>query len=207
MIAIVDYNAGNLTSVQLAFNALGVETQVTSDPHVVRHADRIVFPGVGAAGASMANVRERNLVDAITDVIAAGKPFLGICIGMQILFEHSEEDGGVDCIGVLPGKIQRFRPSDRYCKIPHMGWNAVRFVRRHPLLDGIEDESEFYFVHSYCASAAAADQVIGETDYADVTFTSIAGRDNLVATQFHPERSGRFGLKLYENFSKWDGQC
>ena len=207
MIAIVDYNAGNLTSVQLAFNALGVETQVTSDPHVVRHADRIVFPGVGAAGASMANVRERNLVDAITDVIAAGKPFLGICIGMQILFEHSEEDGGVDCIGVLPGKIQRFRPSDRYCKIPHMGWNAVRFVRRHPLLDGIEDESEFYFVHSYCASASASDQVIGETDYADVTFTSIAGRDNLVATQFHPERSGRFGLKLYENFSKWDGQC
>jgi glutamine amidotransferase len=207
MIAIVDYKAGNLTSVQLAFAALGIEAHVTRDPHLIRHAERIVFPGVGAAGASMDNLRDLNLVDPIAEVIAAGKPFLGICVGMQILFEHSEEDGGTDCLGILPGQVERFRPTDPFCKIPHMGWNAVRFVRPHPLLDGIEPESEFYFVHSYCSRAAEAAHVIGETDYADVTFTSIAGRDNLVATQFHPERSGRIGLQLYENFTKWDGQC
>jgi glutamine amidotransferase len=207
MIAIVDYKAGNLTSVQLAFEALGATCEITSDPRVIARAERVVFPGVGAAGASMDNIRAMSLFDAITDAIAAGKPFLGICVGMQILFDHSEEDGGVDCMGILPGQVRRFTPSDPLCKIPHMGWNTVRFTRSHPLLDGVEDESEFYFVHSYYVAASTAAHVVGRTQYAEATFTSIAARDNLLATQFHVERSGRIGLKIMENFSKWDGRC
>ena len=207
MIAIVDYKAGNLTSVQLAFDALGVASEITRDPRVINSAERVVFPGVGAAGASMDNIRSMQLFDAIAGAIAAGKPFLGICVGMQILFEHSEEDGGVDCMGILPGQVRRFTPSDPLCKIPHMGWNTVRFARSHPLLDGVEDDSEFYFVHSYYPVAGSAADIVGETQYADVTFSSIVARDNLLATQFHLERSGRIGLKIMENFSKWDGQC
>jgi len=207
MIAIVDYKAGNLTSVQLAFEALGAKSEITSDPRVIARAERVVFPGVGAAGASMDNVRAMSLFDAITDAIAAGKPFLGICVGMQILFDHSEEDGGVDCMGILPGQVRRFTPSDPLCKIPHMGWNTVRFTRSHPLLRGVEDESEFYFVHSYYVAASAAEHVVGRTQYAEATFTSIAARDNLLATQFHVERSGRIGLKIMKNFSVWDGRC
>ncbi len=207
MIAIVDYKAGNLTSVKLAFDALGAKSEITSDPRVIARAERVVFPGVGAAGASMDHVREMSLFDAITGTIADGKPFLGICVGMQILFDHSEEDGGVDCLGILPGQVRRFISSDPFCKIPHMGWNTVHFTRSHPLLDGVEDESEFYFVHSYYTSADSAGDVVGETHYADATFTSITARDNLLATQFHLERSGRIGLKIMENFSKWDGQC
>ncbi|MGQ4808246.1 Imidazole glycerol phosphate synthase subunit HisH [Candidatus Entotheonellaceae bacterium PAL068K] len=207
MIAIVNYKAGNLTSVQLAFEALGVKAEITSNPQTIRDADKIVFPGVGAAGASMAHIRAMHLLDVMTESIAIGKPFFGICVGMQILFEASEEDGGAECMGILPGKVRRFRPSDPRCKIPHMGWNTVRFGRAHPLLTGIEDESEFYFVHSYCACAAIDTDIIGQTHYADLTFTSIAGRDNLVATQFHPERSGRIGLQMLRNFSDWHGQC
>jgi glutamine amidotransferase len=207
MIVIVDYKAGNLTSVQLAFAALGVQTRVTSQPQVVDEADKIVFPGVGAAGASMQNLQDMGLLESLRTSIASGKPFLGICVGMQILFEYSEEDGGTDCMGILPGKVQRFRPSDPFCKIPHMGWNTVHIRRSHPLLHGIEDESEFYFVHSYCPCAAADDDVIGLTHYADVTFSSIVGRENLAATQFHTERSGRIGLQLLKNFTQWNGQC
>ncbi len=206
MIAIVDYKAGNLTSVKLAFDALGVKSEITSDPQIIEQADRVVFPGVGAAGASMDNVRHMHLFEAIQNAIDAGVPFLGICVGMQILFERSEEDGGVDCMGILPGEVKRFHPPDPFCKIPQMGWNTVTFVRPHPLLAGIEDESEFYFVHSYYAVAAAGD-VVGETQYADATFTSIVARDNLLAAQFHIERSGRIGLKIMENFSVWNGQC
>ncbi len=206
MIAIVDYKAGNLTSVQLAFDALGVQSEITSDPHVIERADRVVFPGVGAAGASMDHIREMHLFGAIKGAIDAGVPFLGICVGMQILFERSEEDGGVDCMGILPGDVRRFHPPDPFCKIPQMGWNTVKLIRSHPLLDGVEDESEFYFVHSYYAVASARD-VVGETQYADAVFTSIVARDNLLAAQFHLERSGHIGLKIMENFSKWDGQC
>ncbi|MEE9148580.1 MAG: imidazole glycerol phosphate synthase subunit HisH [Candidatus Tectomicrobia bacterium] len=207
MIALVDYKAGNLTSVQLAFDALGVKAEITSNPQTIRDAEKVVFPGVGAAGASMAHVRAMHLLDAMTESIAVGKPFLGICVGMQILFDYSEEDGGVDCMGILPGQVQRFRPSNPLCKIPHMGWNTVRLVREHPLLAGIENDSEFYFVHSYGPCAATEAHILGHTHYADLTFTSIAARDNLVAVQFHPERSGRIGLQLLRNFTAWDGSC
>jgi len=124
-----------------------------------------------------------------------------------VQLECSEEDGGTELMGLIGGGVRRFRPSDPQCKVPQMGWNAVRFRRAHPLLEGIEDASEFYFVHSYYAAPRDAEMILGETDYAGVAFAAIIGRDNLVATQFHPERSGRIGLKLLENFTQWDSAC
>ena len=206
MITVVDYKAGNLTSVRLAFEHLGAEVEVTDQPEPILAASRVVFPGVGAAQASMDSLRELGILEALREVVTRGTPFLGICIGMQLLLEHSEEDGGTDCVGVFPGEVKRFTPSDPMCKIPQMGWNAVRFRHSHPLLEGVEDESEFYFVHSYYPSPSDEAVIVGETDYADVVFTSIAARDNVFATQFHPERSGRIGLKILDNFRTWDGR-
>jgi imidazole glycerol-phosphate synthase subunit HisH len=207
MITIVDYRAGNLTSVQLAFEHLGQQVEITDKADVILRAERVVFPGVGAAKSAMNNLRQLGILDALKATVAKGTPFLGICIGMQLLFEFSEEDGGTPCMGLLPGAVKRFRPADPMVKIPQMGWNAVEMTRPHPIFEGIEDQSEFYFVHSYYPSPADAALTIGRTDYADATFASAAARANLVATQFHPERSGRIGLRLLENFCKWDGKC
>jgi glutamine amidotransferase len=207
MIAIIDYKAGNLTSVKLAFERLGVEAQITNDAATILAAERVVFPGVGAAGASMAYLNTTDLGEAIKATIVQGTPFLGICFGMQLLFEFSEEDGGVPCLDVIPGQVKRFSPVQAKYKIPQMGWNSVKFVKPHPLLAGIEDESEFYFVHSYYPAPTRPDYIFGQTDYAEVNFASIVGQNNFLATQFHPEKSGRIGLKLLENFSKWDGTC
>ena len=204
MIAIVDYKAGNLTSVRLAFQAIQVEATVTSDPAVIRAADRIVFPGVGAARSAMANLRELGLADVIREAAASGKPFLGICLGTQILFDRSEEDGGVDVLGILRGTAPRFRPADPACKVPHMGWNQVRFTKPHPLFAGIADNTDFYFVHSYYPAPADPADVLGETRYAGITFASAVGRGNIAATQFHPEKSGRIGLKILSNFATWE---
>ena len=207
MVVIVDYRAGNLTSVRLAFDALGVPCMVTSDAAAIAAAQRVVFPGVGAAGAAMRDLHGLGLADVIRSVVARGTPFLGICLGTQIIFSRSEEDGGTDCLGIVPGQVRRFAPTDHFDKIPHMGWNAVSFRRRHPLLEGVEDESEFYFVHSYYPDPADPDHIAGTTGYADVRFAAIVARDNLIATQFHPERSGRIGLQLLKNFTQWDGRC
>ena len=207
MIAIVDYNAGNLTSVRLALETLHVEARITSDPEIVSQADRVIFPGVGAAGASMEEIRRFGLQEALVAFVESGRPFLGICVGTQILLEFSEEDGGTPCLGIIPGQVKRFRPTSHYDKIPQIGWNAVHFLRPHPVFEGIEDESEFYFVHSYYPDPYDPEHRLGATSYADATFSSVLGRDNLIATQFHPERSGRVGLKLLENFCKWDGVC
>lgn len=207
MLAIIDYKAGNLTSVRLALEHMGVPCQITSDVGRILAAERVIFPGVGAAGEAMRNLRELGLVDPLREVVARGTPFLGICLGTQIIFEYSEEDGGTDCVGLVPGKVLRFSPDDPSCKVPQMGWNTVCFRKDHPLFEGIEDESEFYFVHSYYPSPSDADYVLAETEYAGVWFSSIVGKDNLFATQFHPERSGRIGLKLLQNFSRWDGKC
>lgn len=207
MIAIIDYKAGNLTSVRLALEDLGVQAEVTRDPARIRAAERVIFPGVGAAGAAMAHLRELDLLGIIRETAASAKPFLGICLGTQVIFERSEEDGGTDCIGLVPGSVRRFQPEDALCKIPQIGWNTVRFRRSHPLLTGIEDDSEFYFVHSYYPAPSDPAYVVGETEYAGVAFASMVGRDNLLATQFHPERSGRIGLQLLRNFSTWDGTC
>ncbi|MEI6150035.1 MAG: imidazole glycerol phosphate synthase subunit HisH [bacterium] len=207
MIAIVDYKAGNLTSVKLAFEALGIEAVVTNRVADILAAERVVFPGVGAAGASMHHLMELNLVEALKTVVARGTPFLGICVGMQILFDRSEEDGGTATLGFIPGDVRLFRPSDPADKVPQIGWNTVQFNRRHPVFAGVEDETEFYFVHSYYPMPARPEDRIGVTSYTGVTFTSVVGRANLVATQFHIEKSGRVGLRVFENFSRWDGQC
>ena len=194
MIAIVDYGAGNLTSVRLAFAALGAETVVTSDPEVIRRADRIVFPGVGAAKSAMTNLKALGLDGVIREVAESGRPFLGICLGMQILFERTDEDGGVEMLGLLPGQVRRF-PSDRGEKVPEIGWNQVR-VSGDAL--GVRDGSEFYFVHSYYAEKG--DLSVGLTEYAGVTFTSMVRKGRLWACQFHPEKSGRIGLNLLKEW-------
>jgi len=202
-IAIIDYGAGNLTSVRLALEALGIAGEITSEPERVRCAERVIFPGVGAAGAAMRRLRDSGLAEAIRDVVRRGTPFLGICLGTQILFDCSEEDGGTVCLGLAPGRVRRFRPRNRTDKVPQMGWNSVRQARRHVLFDGIEDGSEFYFVHSYYPEPADAAWIIGETEYAGVEFAAAIGRGHVAATQFHPEKSGRVGLRLLENFCRW----
>lgn len=207
MIAIVDYKAGNLTSVKLALEHLGVSCRITRDPSVIRGAERVIFPGDGAAAAAMDHLRELGLLDPLKDVVAAGTPTLGICLGTQVIFDWSDEDGGVPCMGVLPGKVKRFQAPDPLCKIPQMGWNTVRFAKQHPLFDGIENDSEFYFIHSYYPKPDSDDIVMGTTEYADAVFASAVGRGNLFATQFHPERSGRVGMRLVQNFTRWNGQC
>ncbi len=209
MTAIVDYKAGNLTSVKYAFEALGVETKVTDDPKVVAKADRVVFPGVGAAKSAMENLKTLGLVDVVKTAATDGRPFLGICLGMQILFEHSEEDGGVDTLGVIKGQVKRF-PDVPGFKVPEIGWNGVEARDEQSGIrnDGIGqscaslrgDSEEYYFVHSYYAEVVPETALV--TEYAGVKFTAMVKKGNLWACQFHPEKSGRVGLKLIE---RWIG--
>lgn len=207
MITIIDYKAGNLTSVRLAFEYIGAEVRITDNPQEIARAKRVVFPGVGAAKAAMHNLRQLGIIEPLREVISGGTPFLGICIGMQLLFDSTQEDGGTDCLGFLPGRVKKFVPNEQLCKIPQMGWNTVKLIRQHPLFEGIENESEFYFVHSYYPAPKENNMIIGSTDYAEATFASVAGTGNIAATQFHPERSGRIGLKVLENFCKWNPKC
>ncbi len=152
----------------------------------------------------MKTLGEGGLVDVIRQVVAKGTPFLGICLGCQIILERSEE-GGVECIGLLPGTVKMFKPTDKFDKVPQMGWNSVEFTAKHPIFDGIKSGSEFYFVHSYYPAPSDKTVVLGQTGYGGVTFASVMGRANLVAMQFHPEKSGRVGLRLLENFSRNQG--
>ena len=184
----------------------GSPLEVTSDPATIRAADRILFPGVGAAGSAMRNLAELGLAPVLRERVAAGVPFLGICLGTQILFERVEEDGGVDCLGLLRGEARRFVARTRADKIPEMGWNQARFERPHPLLEGIPDGADFYFVHSYYPAPADPADAVCTTEYAGTRFASMVGRGNLAATQFHPEKSGRAGLRLLGNFVRWDGR-
>ncbi len=206
MIAIVDYKAGNLTSVKLAFEYLGIEAKITNRPEEILSAERVVFPGVGSAGAALKNISKLRLAPALRKVIARGTPFLGICLGTQIIFDFSDEDGGTKGLGLLAGTVRRFTPANCMDKVPQIGWNAVAVKRKHPVLAGIEDKSEFYFVHSYFPAPKKKAEIIGVTDYAGVTFASIVGQKNLIATQFHPEKSGKIGLRLLRNFDKWSGK-
>ncbi len=199
---IIDYQAGNLTSVVRSFKALGVEGRVTQDPAEVVAASRVVFPGVGAAGKAMATLRELGLDRALKESFRKGTPILGICLGAQIILEYSEENA-TPCLGLLPGKT-RALPRREGLKIPHMGWNRVRFLRPHPVFQGLPEEAEYYFVHSYYPEPADPAMVLGVTEHG-AEFPSALGWRNLVATQFHPEKSGRHGLKILENFLAWDG--
>ncbi len=207
MIGIVDYRAGNLTSVARALDYLKEPCVVTHDSRVLDKASRIIFPGVGAAGAAMENLRERGLDIRLRDWIAAGKPVLGICLGTQVIFAHSEEDD-TPCLGIVPGAVRRF-PADleaggRRLKIPHMGWNRVSFRQGHPLFAGIPEAAEFYFVHAYYPAPADEGWIAGWTDYG-IRFCAAVAKDNLVAVQFHPEKSGSPGLTLLKNFCRWRG--
>jgi len=196
MLAVVDYGAGNLRSVLRALASVGAEPVVVADPDAVLRADALVFPGVGAAGSAMRRLREQGLDEAIREFHRSGRPVLGVCLGLQLLFEWSEEDGGTPGLGLFPGQVRRF-PNG--LKVPHMGWNRVRVRQEHPLFAGIPDGTYFYFVHSYYAEPADPTVVVGTTDYG-VEFASVVGRDRLVATQFHPEKSSRWGLAVYANF-------
>lgn len=195
-LVIVDYEAGNLRSVARAVIHAGGDPLITSSARDVERADALIVPGVGAAADTMANLKRHALVEPIREYIASGRPFLGVCMGQQALFDVSEEGGEHPCLGVLPGRVVRLPPG---LKVPHMGWNQVRIVRSHPIFDGIPDGSYFYFVHSYYPRPDDPAVVIGETEYG-VTFASVVARDGLVATQFHPEKSGAMGLRMYENF-------
>jgi len=211
MITLVDYKAGNLTSVQRALTHLGIPSQISADPETVRRADKIIFPGVGAAGAAMSVLRERGLDAALKESFAAGTPILGICIGCQIVLDHSEEDD-VECLGLLPGKTIRFPISnplpsirssvDHPLKIPHMGWNGVTVTQPHPLLSHLRPGDELYFVHSFYPQPADPAQIYAVSDYGGA-FPVAIGKDNLFAVQFHTEKSGAVGLQLLENFAHW----
>lgn len=196
-VVIVDYGAGNLRSVARAVIEQGYEPLVSSNPRDVENAPALILPGVGAAADTMRNLNEGGLVEPIREYINSGRPFLGVCMGQQALLSVSEEGGEHACLDVIPGRVKRFPPSD--LKVPHMGWNRVRQAQPHPVFEGIEDGAYFYFVHSFYPAPEARDVVIGETDYG-LTFASVLARGNVVATQFHPEKSGKDGLRFYGNF-------
>ncbi len=201
MIVVIDYGASNLLSVAKAIESLGYQVRVTSEPELVSQAEAVILPGVGAAGDAMEKLRSRGMIDVIRQVIADKRPFLGICLGLQVLLTTTEESGGHRCLDLIPGKVVRLPET---VKVPHMGWNQVKKLVSHPVFEGIPDEANFYFVHSYYAAVAAKALVIGETDYG-ITFGSVLAKDNLVATQFHPEKSGAPGLTLLHNFLKFAG--
>ena len=198
MIAIVDYGAGNICSVVNAVSKLGYQPEVTSRPEDIFDAQAVILPGVGAAVDTMTNLKALELANPIQQFIAEDKPFLGICIGMQILFTGTEEGGWQECLDIIPGRVRKLPAG---FKIPHMGWNQVKQKASHPIFKGIPDETNFYFVHSYYVEPEDDSMIIGETEYGP-KFCSILAKGNLVATQFHPEKSGEFGLKLYSNFIK-----
>lgn len=223
-VAIIDYGMGNLHSVASALTHVSPDSdvQVTADPAVINNADKVFFPGVGAIRDCMAEIRRLGFDTLVPEMIAAGKPVLGICVGMQALLESSEENGGVECIGVLPGKVKFFgeplyegkaddvqgsgnvRLNVRL-KVPHMGWNNVEQVIDHPLWHKIDDQTRFYFVHSYYVEASDASQVMGRSAYGK-SFAAAMGHNNLFTTQFHPEKSHSAGLQLLKNFMNWNGQ-
>ena len=199
-IVLVDYGAGNMRSVQRALEAVGQQPLVSSDPRDLEHARGIVLPGVGSAQDAMRALARLDLVAALRDYAASGRPFLGVCVGQQLLFDASEEGGGVECLGILPGTVKRF-PGTAGLKVPQIGWNTVWFKYDHPLLDGVPNASYFYFVHSYYVEPSNAEMTLGTTDYG-IDFASIVAHENIVATQFHPEKSADMGLRLYANFAR-----
>jgi glutamine amidotransferase len=194
-IVVIDYKSGNLRSVAKALEFSGVSPLVTGDPSQLADADAIILPGVGSGPAAMAALKSRELVGPLREYAASGKPFLGVCLGLQLLLDRTEE-GDAPCLGIVPGVVRRLPPG---LKVPHMGWNSVEFQGEHPLFNGIPQGSHFYFVHSYYADPQDQRWVLGTTEYG-ARFCSVYARDNLFATQFHPEKSGRTGLRVYQNF-------
>jgi glutamine amidotransferase len=196
MIAIIDYGAGNLRSVANAIARLGYQPRITNHAEDLSKAQAVILPGVGAAGDTMESLWKLGLVEPIKQLIADDRPFFGVCIGLQVLFAGTEEGGWHDCLGIIPGRVKRLPAG---LKVPHMGWNQVKQRFNHPVFEGIPDEANFYFVHSYYGEPEDKSLVAGETEYG-VTMGSVIARGNLMATQFHPEKSGDYGLKMYANF-------
>ncbi|HNQ18353.1 MAG TPA: imidazole glycerol phosphate synthase subunit HisH [Smithellaceae bacterium] len=209
MVAIIDYKAGNITSVARALENIGQKYAITDDERKLKEASHIIFPGVGAAGEAMAYLRKKKLDNALKNCFSSGKPILGICLGTQIVMERSEENDA-ECIGLITGSTRRFperlTSGGEILKIPHMGWNSVNFKREHTVFAKINPEAEFYFVHSYYPAPSDMDVVLGTTDYG-ITFCSVLAFKNLVAMQFHPEKSGRPGLQILKNFCAWRGSA
>jgi glutamine amidotransferase len=203
MIIIVDYNAGNLQSVRRACDRVGLPSELSADPEVVRRAQKLIFPGVGAAESAMATLEKSGLAQALREAVAAGVPTLGICLGAQIVLERSEE-GPTACLGLLPGETRRFALEDPSLKVPHIGFNEVVVTQPHPLLAGLAPGDELYFVHSYFPAPALAQHQYAIADHGG-PFTCALGRDNLFSVQFHPEKSGQVGLSLLARFAAWEG--
>lgn len=213
-IAIVDYGMGNLRSVAQAMIKVAPECNIViaDEPHQIRSADRVLLPGQGAMPDCMANLQASGLLDEVIEA-SRNKPLLGVCVGEQMLFEHSAEArpefDRTPCLGLLPGHVEKFellgknQVDGSHYKVPHMGWNQVTQVKAHPLWDGIPDQTRFYFVHSYYVVTTDINDQVGTTEYGG-TFTSAVARDNIFATQFHPEKSAQFGLRLYQNFTRWN---
>jgi glutamine amidotransferase len=215
-VAIIDYGMGNLHSVASAVQHVAPDTEVcvTSDHAEVCSADRVIFPGVGAIRDCMGEIRKLGFDALVASEVASGKPMLAICVGMQALMRHSSENDGVDCLGIFDADVTCFSDNDEFgrvssrerLKVPHMGWNQVHQDRAHPLWHGIAQDTRFYFVHSYFVSGAEPDIACGSTEYG-LRFNSVLARDNLFATQFHPEKSHSAGLALLKNFVAWNGQA
>ncbi len=201
MIAVVDYGVGNLRSVSKALERVGGDVRVTSSAAEIDRADAVVLPGVGAFAHCMDNLRAAGLESSVRASAGSDRPFLGICVGMQILFEESDEFGRVEGLGILPGRVRRFEPEDASLKVPHMGWNELQVRRRAPHLDGVADGTRVYFVHSYYVETPDPSIVATTTGYG-VEFVSSAWRDNVFATQFHPEKSQATGLAILGNFAR-----
>lgn len=209
MIAIIDYNAGNITSVARALQNIGQKFVITNETEKLDTASHVIFPGVGAAGEAMAYLRQKKLDVWLKNFIKTGKPLMGICLGTQIILDYSEEND-TKCIGLVTGSTKRFpdqlTSGVEVLKIPHMGWNSVTFRRTHPVFKDIAPAAEFYFVHSYYPAPSEDKSVLGTTDYS-MTFCSVLAKENLVAMQFHPEKSGRPGLQILKNFCTWRGNA
>jgi glutamine amidotransferase len=201
-VGVLNYEAGNLTSVETALRHLGAHYLVSSDPEELKRCERLIFPGVGEARAAMRALQSASLDSFLAEYHASGRPLLGICLGCQIVLEASEENA-TECLGLVAGTSRRF-PEDRGLKIPHMGWNSVAITQQHPIFDGIPDESSFYFVHSYYPQLQDRSLELGSTEYG-ISFSSAFARDNLCAVQFHPEKSGPRGLQLLTNFLSMEG--
>lgn len=206
MIAIIDYKAGNLASVARAINHLGFECRITNNLKEIARAEKLIFPGVGSAGQAMKDLKKMDLDKAILDYYKSGRPFLGICLGTQVILDDSEENETA-CLGLMSGSVRRFSSPLRsnngnVLKVPHMGWNEVELKTSHPVFEGVARGSEFYFVHSYFPAPKNKDTIIGTTDYG-INFASVLGYKNLIAVQFHPEKSGKPGLTILKNFCLW----
>ena len=194
-VVVIDYGAGNVRSVAKALEAVGAAPRITSEPREVARAEALVLPGQGACDAAARSLEARGLTETVRDAVGGGRPFFGVCLGLQLLFDSTEE-GDAECLGVVPGRVRKLPPS---LKVPHMGWNTVEFRAEHPVFDGVPSGSYFYFVHSYYPDPSSLEDVAATTTYG-VEFCCAVARGNLVATQFHPEKSGAVGLTLYRNF-------